>query len=56
LLAVHAANSLLHVPPGPTLPGEVPGLDLEYLAQVGCAARLPAWWELRQKIASDFKS
>lgn len=49
LTTVHVANALDHWDGKSDESGEIVGLDLEYLTEVGVADRVPEWQELQKK-------
>jgi putative nucleotidyltransferase with HDIG domain len=52
LTAVHIADALDRGGDGEKLSPEAP-LNTEYLTRIGAIDRLPAWWELKKKIAEQ---
>jgi len=53
LTAVHVADALEHGPDAAAAGRDVSRLDIDYLARIGLAERLPAWRELHQAVLQE---
>jgi HD-like signal output (HDOD) protein len=56
LTAVHAANVLAHESRDANGAASIPGLDMEYLDQLGLSGRVPVWQSLLEQAGKEHKA